>query len=77
MKNFFVITNGLKDPGGKCAAQVAEKLRTMIEGARVGVDDVIEKDPEVPEDTDAVIVLGGDGTLLKVAIGSWISPSLE
>ena len=68
MKNFFVITNGYKDPGGSCAAEVAEKLRNLVEGARVGVDDIIKNDPQVPADTDAVIVLGGDGTLLKVAI---------
>ena len=68
MKNFFVITNSYKDPGKKHAARLTEKLKQHVPEARVGIGDVIDGVPEVQADTDAVIVLGGDGTLLKVAI---------
>ena len=75
MNRFFVITNESRDPGAEKARQIVEYIRS-----RDGVCDhvAIERnsDPEseqigkirnIPEDTECVIVLGGDGTFIQSA----------
>ncbi len=56
MKNFYLETNTLKDPKGEMTAKVAAFLTSH--GCRV-----------VPtyEDADCILVLGGDGTVLRTA----------
>ncbi len=75
MNRFFVITNESRDPGAEKARQIVEYIRS-----RDGVCDhvAIERnsDPEseqigkirnIPDDTECVIVLGGDGTFIQSA----------
>ncbi|MCR4990248.1 MAG: NAD(+)/NADH kinase [Lachnospiraceae bacterium] len=73
MKNFFVITNKAKDG----AYSITKELCTYIE--KKGGVAVIDDTPDsflpgrytdvkrIPDDTECVIVLGGDGTLLHAA----------
>lgn len=79
MDRFFLITNKDKDIGFK----MTEKIKALIEGhgKECYIRQLEEKDnsevshgkysytnPEaVPEDTDCIIVLGGDGTLILAA----------
>ena len=68
MEKFGIITNSLKDPDGQYARKVEEKLRKLVPGAQILSLDLIEDELTVPADTEAVIVMGGDGSMLKVAI---------
>ncbi len=62
MKNFVVVRNPLKDRNNKMTDKVIHYMTDK--GARcVLVTDV----SEIEEDTEAVIVLGGDGTLLRAS----------
>ena len=73
MKNFFIITNGLKDEGLK----VTKKLKDYIEskGAVASYhvttmerEKIYSVDEDIiPEGTELIFVLGGDGTLLRVS----------
>ncbi len=75
MKNFFIFTNESKDPDMKITGEVVEAINELganltgracgqpqedAAGLRTAFD-------EVSAATDCVIVLGGDGTLLRVA----------
>ncbi len=66
MKTFCVISNRKKDIELSCAGQVKDYLESK--GCRCYIED---KDygemPQIREDTEAVLVVGGDGTLLKAA----------
>ncbi len=72
MKNFYLITNRMKDAelavtnrirkelnqnGASCAVHVQES----------GGDCFYTDSREIPEETDCILVLGGDGTLLEAA----------
>ena len=72
MKHFFLIANHAKDKNLEVTREIAEYLRSH------GADAVIREETgpgaqrhtalsEVPENTDCVIVLGGDGTLIRAA----------
>ena len=74
MDKFYVITNGMKDPD----FQITEKITTYLkeQGKECQVQQAEQKcegpyhytNPElIPEDTECIIVLGGDGTLLQAA----------
>ncbi len=67
MRRFCIISNSIKDTGLKVAYRVNACLATL--GAVSKVFDVVEmeNDPVVPQDTEAILVIGGDGTLLSVA----------
>lgn len=74
MKNFYIITNSEKDKGLKITGQIAEYLRengcichVQQEKKKEG-DSYHYTNPElIPEDTQCIIVLGGDGTMLQGA----------
>lgn len=74
MEHFYVITNPSKDMGLKTAKAICEYLTGR--GKTCVIDAGNEKKKEqgytdidkVPQETDCVIVLGGDGTLLQAAI---------
>lgn len=73
MRKFFIITNHAKDPGLEVTNSVAGYLGSH--GADVvlrephGQGKARHTDPgEVPEGTECVLVLGGDGTLLRAAV---------
>lgn len=75
MKKFFVIANMNKDEGLKMASSVTEYLRSKgCQAEKAGIsrvygdsssqDDIVKS---VPDDTEAVIALGGDGTIIQIA----------
>lgn len=72
MKNFYIITNALKDEslhltksvcsyieekGGKCAYQLSVEPGGQC---RLSLS-------EIPKDTECILVIGGDGTLIRAA----------
>ena len=75
MNHFYVITNWQKDPHLTISARIAEYLNTKNIRCTVQQLDRNEyagrykyTDPrQIPEDVDCVIVLGGDGTVLRAA----------
>ncbi|MCR5688276.1 MAG: NAD(+)/NADH kinase [Lachnospiraceae bacterium] len=75
MDRFFVITNKNRDPGSERAIQIRDYLlshgRTcdiaVIERDSDPESDVVRKIQALPDDTEAVIVLGGDGTFIQAA----------
>ena len=75
MDKFFIITNDLKDKNmrltGKITAYLRERGRTCLvrNGCREnpGAGYRYTNPEEVPDDMDCVLVLGGDGTLLRAA----------
>jgi len=74
MKNFYVMTNTEKDPGFEKTKAIKQFLelrgkRCLYEGMeRTCVKGDCEEQAEnMPPDTDCVLVLGGDGTLIQAA----------
>lgn len=56
MRRFMIIANSIKDPDGKYTEEISNRI--TAQGGEV---------TERIEDAEAILVLGGDGTLLKVA----------
>lgn len=75
MKKFHVIANMDKDPGLQIAKSVTEYLKSKgceasCDGIRRVYGDSSTQDEivkSVPGDTEAVIALGGDGTIIQIA----------
>ncbi|MBS5214264.1 MAG: NAD(+)/NADH kinase [Clostridiales bacterium] len=80
MKKFFIIMNTLKDPARKVAKQIQEYLLSrgkecIIQEERqneetagdLGMNFKYTDVTKIPEDTDCILALGGDGTLLQAA----------
>ena len=72
MNSFFLITNHSKDPGLAFTKSVSDYL--CMHGAKAVIRKPLETDSrqhtdpsEVPDGTDCVIVLGGDGTMIRAA----------
>lgn len=71
MKNFFVITNVNKDTN----LEVTKRIKSYLEGkgayCQVCSEDLSLEDckckPSIPKETECVLVLGGDGTMLQAA----------
>ena len=75
MKKFCVVTNVEKDKGYETARQVKKLLEGMGRECLLVRDRFLkteEKDfidyLDIPQDTDCIIILGGDGTLIQAAI---------
>ena len=74
MKNFFVIANKSREEAVTAEKEIKEYLEAH--GANCVVDDRVggsrhegfTKSDAVPKDTECVIVLGGDGTLLQASV---------
>jgi len=73
MKNFVIITNLHKDPDLKISNQVMEYIK--VKGGNAinlhSFSPSVEKFEDlcydkIPEDTDCIIVMGGDGTMIRV-----------
>ncbi|MCR4584130.1 MAG: NAD(+)/NADH kinase [Lachnospiraceae bacterium] len=64
MKKIGIISNSLKDKELKVAELAAEKLRAL--GAEVSIADLCD-DKELNDEADALIVIGGDGSMLSAA----------
>lgn len=61
MEKFYVITNKDKDRDGSVSKLIASYIREK------GKTCILEQEGEVTQDVDCVLVLGGDGTLLRAA----------
>lgn len=62
MKKFHIITNSTKDPDGVHTSEIKEKL------IKLGAESVTVGETYNPEENaDIILVLGGDGTLLRAA----------
>ena len=62
MDKFYVITNGSKDKDLKTTNYVKQCIEAHGKECILSVDQ-----PEFPNGTDCVLVLGGDGTLIRAA----------
>lgn len=74
MKNFFIITNLAKDPDRSITDSIVRYIENRGGRAAVHIDSATPEDgrrstepDDIPEDTDGIIVLGGDGTLIRAA----------
>ena len=75
MNTFYIITNEQKDPGFRVTTQIQKYLSEK--GARCLVPDHTKRHgmvsykytdaSQIPEDTQCVLVIGGDGTLLQAS----------
>ncbi len=75
MKNFYIVTNKVKDPDHIFTNEIMDYLNSI--GMNCQCQDLSEdvkytkyrytNADKVPKDTDCVIVLGGDGTLIQAA----------
>ena len=73
MRNFVLITNIYKDRELRLSHRIVSYIQDR--GGRAGIcvsniEGVMQKDfelSEIPEDTECIIVLGGDGTLIRAA----------
>jgi len=65
MKHFCIITNEHKDKGNKVTSFIANYLEQH--GKTVYLTGYNQEAYQIPEKTDGIIVLGGDGTLLQAA----------
>lgn len=60
MTRFHIIANSIKDPNGAYTAEIESVLREL------GATEV-STGSDIPKDTDIILVLGGDGTMLRAA----------
>ena len=71
MDSFYIITNEKKDPGHVTTESVAEYLRSRGKTCRLAGDvsspDADGTDSGIPSDAECVLVLGGDGTMIRAA----------
>ncbi len=77
MKRFFIVTNLIKDPMQETTGYIRNYLEQKGAKAEILIRDVLskqqltesrERNPLlVPDDTECIMVLGGDGTLLQAA----------
>ncbi|MDE5967391.1 MAG: NAD(+)/NADH kinase [Lachnospiraceae bacterium] len=63
MKSFLLMTNSIKDPELKITNLIADYMRQCGAFCEIALDNAPEELPSV----DAVVVLGGDGTMLRAA----------
>lgn len=73
MKNFFLIVNPTRDGGLEAARETEAFLKekgcsysTHVTSESDGYDRYTDSS-EIPKDTDCILVLGGDGTLIQAA----------
>ena len=72
MKNFAVITNAFKDEGMQFSNEIADYIRerggkvTVLASYAGSKEETFELS-DISEDTEGILVLGGDGTLIRAA----------
>ena len=73
MRNFVLITNIYKDRELRLSHRIVSYIQDRGGRAEIcvsNIEGVMQKDfelSEIPEDTECIIVLGGDGTLIRAA----------
>lgn len=71
MKKFFVITNANKDTDLKVTKRIQEHLEKQNAVCQIYMENLSENDNNsklsIPKDTECILVLGGDGTMLQAA----------
>ncbi|MDE6531787.1 MAG: NAD(+)/NADH kinase [Lachnospiraceae bacterium] len=69
MKRFYIMPNHLKDVDLKIAFSVREELYRCDPGVEVVVEENIEErsSGRITAETECIIVLGGDGTMIRAA----------
>lgn len=73
MKNFLIITNSYKDAGLELTGKVKDYIEerggccTCFKSTGEETEQAAPKDDEIPAETECVLVLGGDGTLIRAA----------
>lgn len=71
MNKFFVITNVNKDIDLKVTKRIQAYLEEKKANCQIFMDNLSENDSHtklsIPKDTECILVLGGDGTMLQVA----------
>lgn len=69
MKRFYIMPNHLKDADLKVAAMVREELYRCDPGVEVVIEESIEErsSGRITAETECIIVLGGDGTMIRAA----------
>ena len=74
MKNFYIITNLAKDPDRSITDSIVRYIGNRGGKAEVHSDSAVSgsgrrntEPDDIPDDTDGIIVLGGDGTLIRAA----------
>ncbi|MDO4518863.1 MAG: NAD(+)/NADH kinase [Eubacteriales bacterium] len=74
MKNYYIITNNAKDPEQKVTRQIVEYLERYGASCMVQLAERNQEGPYhytnpslIPANTECILVLGGDGTLLQAA----------
>lgn len=67
MKHFYIVTNPIKDNDNAVARQVQEALCKVSSEISAVIGNPVLELEKLPEDTDCLIVLGGDGTVLMAA----------
>lgn len=73
MKKFVIITNMYKDPEFKISNQIAEYIKVKG-GSAINLSSFTPEAKrfeeldftKIPEDTDCIMVLGGDGTMIRI-----------
>lgn len=71
MKHFYVITNNQKDPD----RVTTERIRSYLEKngcaceiqEQTGQEDIHTDETRIPAETECILVLGGDGTILQAS----------
>ena len=75
MKHFYIIPNRSKDVNLEIANEIKREFESKSEEVSVVICDSAQYGKElhrcIPADTECILVLGGDGTLLQTA---WDSP---
>ncbi|MEY8522423.1 NAD(+)/NADH kinase [bacterium 1XD8-76] len=71
MNNFLVVINRQKDPTFTCTNRIRGYLERHGRVCRTETGDTSEL--KIPEETECVIVLGGDGTILRAARNAAVS----
>ena len=84
MDRFYIITNSDKDPKQEITRRIADYLEQHGKECRIqqarrgGGGNYHYTDPElIPDKTECIIVLGGDGTLLQAARGLLPAEALQ
>lgn len=72
MKNFVVITNAFKDEGMTFSNEIADYIikkggKVVVFASYAGSKEDEFTLSDLPEDTEGILVLGGDGTLIRAA----------